>query len=67
LQRGVAKPQITLGIAGGTVTVHPVFTLPKNQVLLIVRVRQVSETAATAAEKDAGAETRPEALKEVAP
>ena len=67
LQRGEAKPQITLGNAGGTVTVHPVFTLPKNQVLLIVRVRQVSETAATAAEKDAGAETRPEALKESAP
>ncbi len=67
LQHGEAKPRFTLGIAGGAVTVHPLFTLPKNQVLLIVRVRQVSETAATAAEKDAGAETRPEALKEVAP
>jgi len=66
-QRGVAAPPITFGIAGGTVTLHRVFALPKNQVLLVVRVRQASETARTAAEEPAAAEAeaRP-AAKEAA-
>ena len=66
-RRGAAAPPTTFSIAGGTVALHRVLALPKNQVLLVVRVRQASETAATTAGEPAAAEAeaRP-AAKEAA-
>ena len=66
-QRGAAAPPTTFSIAGGTVALHRVLALPRNQVLVVVRVRQASETAATTAKDPAAAEAeaRP-AAKEAA-
>ena len=47
-QRKPAKQTVTFGIAAGDLRLHRVLVLPKNQVLLVVRVRQAAQGAGAA-------------------
>jgi len=48
MKRKPAKPTVAFGITGGDLKLHRVLVLPKNQVLLVVRVRQAAQGAGTA-------------------
>ncbi len=48
MKRKPAKPTVTFGIAAGGLRLHRVLVLPKNQVLLVVRVRQAAQGAEAA-------------------
>ena len=56
VQRKPAKPTVAFGIPAEGLMLHRVLVLPKNQVLLVVRVRQVAQAAGkpVAAEAEEG-------------
>ena len=48
MKRKPAKPTVTFGITAGDLKLRRVLVLPKNQVLLVVRVRQAAQGAGAA-------------------